>query len=944
MESSLHVCARFNVPEFRTHTDLPSKRYLMKRFILLLLAAEISFAGDTGKISGRVVDASTNEPLVGVNIVLQGTTLGAASGVDGTYFIINIPPGTYGLRASMLGYASKTVTDVRVAIDMTTTLDFRLTSSDIQLEDVVITAQMPAIQQDRTTTRHIVTDESINVLPVDNIQDVVQLQAGVSGSHFRGGRFNEALYLVDGLPLRSAVNGYTGYTGGFSIVLPQLSVAEIQVATGGFEAEYGNAQSGVISTTTRSATDALNAKIRIRTQDLPGMEVSYRPNEFGTGQPDWRNYEAFVSTPRLDVMDMTLSLSGSADIAIQNKGLLPHESLHRQAYQTKVGALSGHTRVSLSGLYSVSTYESYYHRYSKYGPLSEGYTSDLFQRIVTVSGAPLLEQYIFISDPTAYRNAPAPDSAQYLTNGTWYSNVRNIYQAGMQDHISVPTNTSYNIGLSWSQTFDERSYLDVKVSLFDTRFREIVRDVDDRDGDGDREEELHWSENAAIGGYQDRLFTDGYWYYSGDEGWYMNQVSRTISGRADYARQMDNTHLLKTGIEFAWHSGNVEKVTFESVLNRKFDVWQEDLYDFAFYVQDKIEVRDGLIVNAGIRFDYYDPNGFGESVLYPDNPADLADPARRASLTDADKADARWQISPRIGISHPITERDQIHFSYGHFFQRPDFRYLYENIKLDFRYTTNVDLGNPRLNPEKTVSYELGWTHLWSDFLRMELTGYFKDITNLVAAMDYDFVGSAEPFQAYGNVDYANVRGIELTFQTLGLQTIGGTLNYTYAFANGRSSSVFRGNGEVVPRRLDPLSWDVRHRINATIILRSTGAVHDVIGDAEASVIITAASGLPYTRNTRDVFPLFALRNDGRLPWTKNVDGRVRKTFTFASARFSLLAEVRNVFNWRNVSYIGGGREGIITFEQTGVPTGPYDIPTAYSRPRVFILGLEVQI
>jgi outer membrane receptor protein involved in Fe transport len=400
-------------------------------------------------------------------------------------------------------------------------------------------------------------------------------------------------------------------------------------------------------------------------------------------------------------------------------------------------------------------------------------------------------------------------------------------------------------------------------------------------------------------------------------------------------------------MELSYHQGDVEKVTFESVLARRFDIWNNDLADFAFYVQDKIEVRDGFIINAGLRFDYYNPNGFGPVVYYPENPAELADPSRRRELTADDKVPSRWQISPRIGISHPITERDKIHFYYGHFFQRPDMRYLFENsndLVKAFLYTTNVDIGNPRLRPEKTVSYEVGWDHLFGDELRLGVTGYFKDITNLVAALDYDFAGSAEPFQAYGNLDYANVRGLEFTLETIGIRAIGGMINYSYAFADGRSSSVFRSNGEIVPRRLDPLDWDVRHKINANILLRSTGIIQEYIGDAEMNFVVTVRSGYPYTRNTRDVFPLFALRNDGRLPWSKNVDMRFRKGFSIAGVDFSVLAEVRNLFNWINVSYIAGGREGIAEFEQTGDPTGPYDHPTTWTRPRVYRLGLELQM
>ena len=919
----------------------------MKRLLcFFLLASQLALAGTTGKIAGRVVDAATRQALPSVNIQIVGTSYGAATDVDGNYFIINVPVGTYTLHASMIGYAAKTVSNVKVMLDMTTTIDFRMDAADVQMNEVVVVATRPPIQPDVTSTKHTIEEETINALPVTDFREIVGMQAGVSGSHFRGGRFNESLFLVDGIAIKSAVNSYSGTTtGGFAIDIPQLSVSEIQVTTGGFEAEYGNAQSGIVNTITRSSSK-FGAKLRVRTSDFPWSKVEYSPNNYGKGQADWKNYEAFVNSPGVSIGNGTLSLTGSADIAFQTKDILAHEDFYNEAYQTKLSYNSPDTRVTLSGLKSWSRNNSYYHRYSKYGPLSDGYQLDKYQQLTTISGVQYLQQYIFVSDPQNYRNAKAPDSALYTPAGgtsKWYKNVQNFYQSGMQNHISWPVNNSYNISLAISQTIDNHSFLDVKLSLFTSWFNEVVRNADDRLKTGDLGADLNWLYNGTAAGYMDRQFEGGYWYYTGDEGWYLNQVSRTASMRVDYSNQLNSSNLLKSGLEFNWNKGDIEKVTFESVLARKFDVWAQDLYDFALYVQDKIEVRDGFILNAGLRFDYFNPNGFGPAVLYPTDPAELADPARRASLTSGDKVESRWQVSPRIGISHPITERDKIHFYYGHFFQRPDLRFLYENMKLDFRYTTNVDLGNPRLKPEKTVSYEVGWDHLFSDFLRLDITGYFKDITNQIAAADYDLPGSAEPFQAYVNLDYANVRGIEFTLEAVGTRAIGGMVNYSYSFANGRSSSVYRSNGEIVPRRLDPLDWDIRHRINANIFLRSTGAIERLIGNAELDLVLLVRSGYPYTRNTRDVFPLFALRNDGRLTWAKNVDMRFRKSFMISNLDLSLLVEARNLFNWRNVSYIAGGREGIATYEQTGDPSGPYHDPQTMTPPRVYRLGFELQ-
>ncbi|MGB2868103.1 MAG: TonB-dependent receptor [Bacteroidota bacterium] len=921
----------------------------MKTFLCFsLLAAHVAFAGTTGKIAGRVIDASTKQPLPSVNIQIVGTTYGAATDLDGNYFIINVPVGTYSLRASIIGYASRSVSNVRVMLDVTTTVDFALEATGVEVGEVVIVATRPPIQADLTSTRHIVESDAINVLPVDNFREVVQLQAGVAGSHFRGGRFNEALFLIDGMAVKNAINSYSGTTtAGFSTNLPSLGISEIQITTGGFEAEYGNAQSGIVNTLTRDQ-EKFGVKLRVRTSDFPWAKMSWTPSAYGAGQPDWKNYEAYLSAPSLPMGDVKLFLNGSADVALQNRSFLPHKEFSRESYQAKLRAVTSSTGITVNGLYSWDKTFDYYHSSSKYGPLSQGYQKDLFQQIITVGGVKTLQQYIFVPDPQNYHNAPVPDSAYYdggsgnVSNG-WYRNVVNTYQAGMQENISVPITKSYNVGVSLNQTIDNQSFIDVKLSQFWTNFREIVHDVNDRNGDGSTSDELHWQLNGGVGGYQSHLSTDGFWYYTGDEGWYLNQVSRTTSLRIDYSNQLNSSNLFKTGFESEYIQGDVEKVTFESPTNQRFDLWNQDLVDFAFYLQDKIEAREGFIINAGIRVDYYNPNGLKDDVLYPADPTTLPDFKDGVGLTAADRAPARWQISPRIGISHPITERDKLHFYYGHFFQRPDLRFLYENVSLNFRYTTNVDLGNPRLLPEKTVAYELGWDHLFSDFLRMNTTLYFKDITNLVGATDYVISGSPDSYQAYTNMDYANVRGVEVTLETMGVKGIGGMVNVSYSLANGRSSSVFRSNGQIVPRRLDPLDWDVRWKINANLLLTSTGDIYDMIGDAEVDFVVTAHSGYPYSTNTRDAFPLFVLRNDGRLPWASNIDMRARKTFKYEGLEFSFLAEVKNLLDTRNVSYISGGREGLVAYEATGNPTGPYNDPQAYTPPRTYRLGFELQ-
>ena len=207
-------------------------------FLIILLNGFV-IAGTTGKISGKVIDAGTGEPLIGANVLILGTSLGAATDLEGNYFIINIPPGRYEVKASSIGYNSVT----------TTKLNFNLGIEAVEISDVVVVATRPIVQKDLTSTQANVTGDEIQMLPIEDIASVINLQAGVINGHFRGGRIGTVNYLIDGV---SSNDVFTGE----SSMEPQVnSVQEVQVITGTFNAEYGDALSGIVNQITKLPDD-----------------------------------------------------------------------------------------------------------------------------------------------------------------------------------------------------------------------------------------------------------------------------------------------------------------------------------------------------------------------------------------------------------------------------------------------------------------------------------------------------------------------------------------------------------------------------------------------------------------------------------------------------------------------------------------------------------------
>ena len=220
-----------------------------KLILFLLFTLEILFAGTTGKISGKVVDEN-NEPLIGCNIIVKGSSLGAATNLKGEYFIINVPPGTYNITASMIGYGAVTIEGTQVMVDLTAKANFFLKPESIEGEEITVTAEKPTVRLDQTSMSAVVSSEDIENLPVTDVGDIIELQAGIvrdpnGGFHVRGGRSSEVSFWVDGVATTDSYDGSSG------LEVENAGIQEVQVISGTFNAEYGQAMSGIVNVVTK---------------------------------------------------------------------------------------------------------------------------------------------------------------------------------------------------------------------------------------------------------------------------------------------------------------------------------------------------------------------------------------------------------------------------------------------------------------------------------------------------------------------------------------------------------------------------------------------------------------------------------------------------------------------------------------------------------------------
>lgn len=321
---------------------------------LLIAGYSVSaFAGTIGILMGRVVEDGTNNPLPGANIILVGTKMGAAADSKGDFIIYNVPAGFYTVKVTMMGYNNQIIKNVQIIADHKTTLNVEMQEIAIEGEEVVVTAERPLIQPDVTSSIHFVSKDRINQLPVNSFEEVMELQPGVvSGGHIRGGRATEVLYLIDGIPIQETVE-----KGGAAADIPTGALGEISLQTGGFNAEYGNAMSGILNVTTPTGSDRHEIWLRAMDDRIGGEESN-----------KWRQYEVFASGP---VYKNNVNYFISSNLTLSDtrwwQDMRPVFDTPIQKQMNLVSklnfAFTPNIRLILQGLYSYSREHQYEYRW-----------------------------------------------------------------------------------------------------------------------------------------------------------------------------------------------------------------------------------------------------------------------------------------------------------------------------------------------------------------------------------------------------------------------------------------------------------------------------------------------------------------------------------------------------------------------------------------------------
>jgi len=1001
--------------------------------LLLLVGSAVGMGQPRGKIVGRVVDQSGN-PLPAVNVVVVGTPYGAATDLEGYYAIVNVPPGVYELRASMIGYATVVKRQVEVNIEQVTHLDFVLQEQVIEGQEVVVVAERDVLHREISNTQLVV--EAADILQTAGVRTVSQFmgtQAGVTDERYltiRGGSPDQTGTLVDGMAF---VNPRLGKA---ETTIPVSAIEQISLQAGGFSAEYGNFRSGILNVVTKAGSrDRYHGTVNLSKNKAHMKRFGkslYDPTNWGL-RPYMDPLIAFVGTdqgwlqvtggdtkeadylrqqhetfqgwnklaenynknkpPAQQVTPMDLYLwSAWMHMAIPDfaalERLYPQYTVNDPEWGKKKKAIIQHAHepegsdpdwdvdvgfggpVPLIGRYlgnatfyvanktNFFTYVQPVMRKGEYTSTTmAALRSNLSSRITLrlngtyrkVDGT----QAAFPSDGAIldierggdtmpinnlglYYNAGGAGVAQYWWHPTfWQPKYQRVYLAGATMNYVVSPTTFWDLTLSYYRQKDyyhpkeTRNHTPIihfgPVWVDEMPYGIVFKPDTVRYDPSDPSKFFAHNEYEAPYGLSRRFSSK-----TGE--FHENSITKAVSLKWDLSSQLNRYHFLKSGVEFRYHDINnwnwrwwEGHDTIYEMKDRRRPWW------LGLYVQDQISIQ-GMEARLGLRFDYYSTGGG----LWP-----TGDPYNKAAFTKGSEANnlqqlrhdletknvvwTRWNrinsetggqllkktknyyaVSPRLGISFPVTERSKFFFNYGHFRSPVAYPQLFM-YKMRFFKQGMYELGNPNLEPPRTIAYELGVAYNLLDQYLIELSTYYKDVTGEPSPVNYVSIDGSVSYTSYLNNRWENDQGFELRITKRYGDFLTGWVNFWYVIdkngyagrrtayqdeARNKEATAYYAGEENTPQLLPRLNANISFHTPANWGPQFLG--QRWLANWLLTTTFQWRRGAAFTHNPAGIRHL---QNNLRWPDYYMVDMKVSKGIRIAGVYASLYLDVKNVFN-----------------------------------------------
>lgn len=760
----------------------------LKILLMLIIFPVMCFAGNTGKISGKVTDKANGEPLIGANVFIQALKIGASTDANGEYFILNVPPGVYTVTTSMIGYEKINKTNVSIIIDRTTVQDFVLSTVSIEVENIIVVAERPVVDKDLTASEQVITSKILESSGVKSIKDALERlpgifsdnsslawQRGATKGYIRGSSNVQAVYMIDNLSVNSGLvsDNYSGFN--------TSTIEQISVLTGGYNAEYGEGRSAVVNIVTKEAPSGIRGTFAVRMRPAGvyhfGRNIYSKENndyistgiEYWTQQSNDENSRFYQQNP--DSLLQAWRQQTTPNDAMGKYAERPEFEYEGTLYGSVIEDLG----FMLSGRYKrgVGIFPQaidYNPEFNIQGYLNYKFSPSLKLRIGGFVGGYESADYTASNINTSEMGQEAGWLAPMRIDEQYARAKYNLFGAPFRQWPELR---------EWSQLYGKVTHV-----LNDQSFYEItlsyLKDKLDRSDRDNRIPDSLWL--ADVVSMHPRYTLQAYYHT-----WTKNN-SESYQIKADYTNQITKSHNLKTGFTLKLYDFYYENYAAESRSNRvnEMNVFDGNPYEGNFYVQDKIEYP-GLVVNVGLRGDFFNQNRDAPKLMYDPLAFQIATPGHDPGAPlgipgtpETERTELQFVLAPRIGISHPISEKAVLHFVYGHFYQRPSWTKMFGFPFVN--YTTSWDsvlnpyakqitfmdewqgyYGNPKLSYERTIQYELGIDYNIADLIKLDITGYYKDASGEADVITgvYASTYTATKALMVSNSGYSDVRGIE---------------------------------------------------------------------------------------------------------------------------------------------------------------------------------------
>jgi outer membrane receptor protein involved in Fe transport len=897
--------------------------------LAILFALGVLLHAQKATIQGLVKDKQTGEPLIGATVVLVGTYKGAYADDQGRFTLKDLNPGTYTLRVTYVGYNEVLLTGLTVKADQILNLIIPMSPVGTTIQTVEIIGEKPVVNLESGKSDLRVSGEEIRQTTAVDVTTMASLMPGVAqtldGLQIRGGRVYETQYVIEGVNAQDPLAGT-----GFGVEVSQVAIEEMEVITGGMDAEYGDGTSGVVAVRLREGGDKWRFSGRYQKDQLGGLlrREGWNTDIFNlaTGGPLLREKETNRAR---------LTFFASADIRLTDEyfgvqasqlysSLLEESASRDPLFRLVRGPLGTPTKSQLFAPRQDNKWST---------TLKLAYRLDARTKL-TFS----LQQSLGINQNT--RSLQIIGSDQIMVPGFQYLFALQPDNANTYTHRSNLAILKLNRILSKSWTGEltlSRLFVNLRADANGRPFRDsVIRQIYDPASiitdpvtlynPGDSIVYV----NAPIG-----LFNNGgiatLWHdHFAEE--YTIKIKTTYQPKSTahfwiYGWEHRMAHYQWIDVIRPWVGAPIRldngQVFASNRIGSSNDIWEVKPVTGGLFFEDRIRYK-GIVASLGARLWYWAPGRFVDNAV--------EDP--RAPVLDAVRQEYKKQtvpilglrykarLLPRLRVSFPVTDNHVLFFNYTHSTRLPHPRFVYAGLNPIYQDRSFLaNLGNPNLNPEVNVGYEIGLKSSLGSGWAVTLSAFYNDkfdfIVNRVVTIR-DQTGRFTERLFAVNLDYARVRGVDVFVQ----KQIGAWFkvagSVTYQVATGKSNSALesvlqiRERGRVDANKEFFLAWDRPWDIKAWTILKSPPGAPKYLQNLTLYAFVTYKSGLRYTptflsgREPLTGQPIYELdesRRNAKLgsPW-RWVD--MRLTRSFLKDRLSLFVEVRNLFNHKNAAII----------------------------------------